>query len=124
MTELEPKPADGLSRWLDPGHDNAQLIYILYLLGLLTGITVIIGVILAYINRGKVMTYVETHYTWLIRTFWIGLLFSMVSLVLAVVLVGFLLMIATAVWAIVRIVIGLQRLSRREAIPDPESWWL
>ena len=63
-----------------------------------------------------------THYTWVIRTFWIGLLYSVVSLVLALLLVGFLLMLATAVWFVVRCVIGLMVASRDEPIRNPESW--
>jgi uncharacterized membrane protein len=38
--------------------------------------------------------------------------------------VGFLLAIAVAVWVIVRIVIGLQLVSRGEPIRDPQSWWI
>lgn len=115
-----PAPA-GL---LEPGADNAQLIYILYLVGFITGITVLIGLVLAYLNRGKAGGFVESHYTWLIRTFWIGLLYSLVGAVLSLALIGFLVLLATAVWAIVRLVKGLQALGRREAMPDPQSWWI
>src|SRR5688500_4715856 len=37
----------------DPGEgDTAKLVYILYLASLIVGITAIIGVIIAYVNRG------------------------------------------------------------------------
>jgi uncharacterized membrane protein len=42
--------------------------------------------------------------------------------VLAVVLIGFLLMLAVAVWVIVRVVIGFQAVGRGEPIRNPESW--
>ena len=109
-------------RWLDPGPTNAQVIYILYLAGLVIGVSGIVGIILAYINRGKAGGFVESHYTWLIRTFWIGLLYALVSLVLMMVFIGFILMFAVAVWFIVRCILGLQALGRGEPIKNPESW--
>ncbi|MBB6468624.1 putative membrane protein [Aminobacter lissarensis] len=109
-------------RWLDPGPTNVQVIYILYLAGLVIGISGIVGIILAYMNRGKASGFVETHYTWLIRTFWIGLLYALASFVLMLVFIGFILMFAVAVWFIVRCIIGLQALGRGEPIKNPESW--
>jgi uncharacterized membrane protein len=109
-------------RWLEPGPQNIQVIYILYLVGFVIGITPLIGVVIAYVNRGKSEPWVETHYTWAIRTFWIGILFSLIGLVLALVLIGFLLLFAVAVWFIVRCIIGLQAIGRNEPITNPQSW--
>ena len=109
-------------RWLDPGPTNVQVIYILYLAGLVVGISGIVGIVLAYMNRGKAGGFVESHYTWLIRTFWIGLIYALVSFVLMMVFIGFILMFAVAVWFIVRGIIGLQALGRGEPIKNPESW--
>jgi uncharacterized membrane protein len=109
-------------RWLDPGPTNVQVIYILYLAGLVVGISGIVGIVLAYMNRGKAGGFVESHYTWLIRTFWIGLIYALVSFVLMMVFIGFILMFAVAVWFIVRCIIGLQALGRGEPIKNPESW--
>ncbi|MCA0277877.1 MAG: DUF4870 domain-containing protein [Proteobacteria bacterium] len=109
-------------RWLDPGPTNAQVIYILYLAGLVIGVSGIVGIILAYMNRGKAGGFVETHYTWLIRTFWIGLLYALISFMLIFVFIGFILMFAVAVWFIVRCIMGLQAVGRGEAIKYPESW--
>ncbi|MCT8999852.1 DUF4870 family protein [Chelativorans intermedius] len=126
MSETNPqapqtRKTDG---WLEPGPANIQVIYILYLVGFVIGISVLVGIVLAYMNRGKSEEWVETHYTWAIRTFWIGLLFGFVSALLMVVGIGFLLMLAVAIWAVVRIVIGLQAVSRREPIKNPQSWVL
>src|SRR4051794_34155120 len=54
--------------------DTAKLIYILYLASLIVGVTAIVGLIMAYVNRGGAPEWVETHYRLQIRTFWIGLL--------------------------------------------------
>lgn len=124
MTEqgpTEPRKTDG---WLDPGPTNVQVIYILYLAGLVIGVSGIVGIIIAYINRGKTGGWLESHYTFLIRTFWIGLLYGLVSVVLTFVLVGIVLMFATAVWFIARCILGLQALGRNEPIKQPESWLL
>ncbi|MBZ0163267.1 MAG: hypothetical protein K8H74_11195 [Notoacmeibacter sp.] len=111
-------------KWLEPGKLNIQIVYVLYLAGFAIGITPIVGVVIAYINRGKAGGWVESHYTWAIRTFWIAVAGAVASFILMFVAVGFLLMIAIAVWIIVRCVIGLQKASREEAIADPESWWI
>jgi uncharacterized membrane protein len=97
-------------------------VYILYLAGFVIGVTPLIGVVMAYINRGKSEAWIETHYTWAIRTFWIGLLYSLIAVVLTILLIGFILFIAVAVWFIVRVVMGMQALNRNEPVRNPESW--
>lgn len=109
-------------RWLEPGEVNIKAIYVLYAAGLVVGITALAGIVIAYMNRGKSEAWVETHYTWAIRTFWIGLLYALISAVTMIVAVGFLLGLATTVWFIARLVIGWQRVSRREPITNPDSW--
>jgi len=110
---------DGL---LEPGVSNVQLVYVLYLLGFVFGITPLIGVVIAYMNRGKSEAWLDTHYTWAIRTFWIGILYGLIAVLLMMLVIGFPLMIAIAVWLIVRVVKGLQAVGRRQAIADPQSW--
>jgi uncharacterized membrane protein len=126
MSEMNSNPAPAprreTDRWLEPGKTNVQVVYFLYLAGLVVGITGIIGVIIAYMNRGKAGGWVETHYTWAIRTFWISLLYSLVSFLLMFAVVGKFLFLAVAIWFIVRCVIGLQKAARDEPIADPENW--
>ncbi|MET3661693.1 DUF4870 family protein [Aquamicrobium ahrensii] len=122
-TNTGPQPRQ-TDRWLEPGPTNALVIYILYLLGLVIGISGLAGLVIAYINRGKADAYVESHYTFLIRTFWIGLLYALVSVVLMIVGIGFLLMLAVAVWFIARCVVGMQALQRGQPVRDPQSWLL
>ena len=126
MSDINPGPnaPRQTDRWLEPGSNNALVIYILYLAGLVIGVTGIVGIVLAYINRGKAGGFVESHYTFLIRTFWIGLLYALISAVLMFVIIGFLLMFAAAVWFIARCILGLQALQRGEPVKNPESWFL
>ena len=86
--------------------------------------TVIVGIVLAYINRGKAGGFVESHYTFLIRTFWIGLLYALISVVLMMLVIGFVLMLAVAVWFIARCILGIQALQRGEPVRNPQSWLL
>lgn len=124
MSENNPQttpPASG-GNWLEPGPGNVILIYILYLVGFVIGVTALVAIVLAHVNRGRSQAWVETHYTWAIRTFWIGLLYSLISTLLLVVGIGFLLYIVVAIWVIVRCVIGLQQVTREQPIKNPQSW--
>ena len=118
---VTPRQTDG---WLEPGPQNALVIYILYLVGFVIGITAIVGIVMAYLNRGKAGGFVESHYTWQIRTFWIAILGFFISTILLFVGIGFLLGIAVAVWIIVRVVKGLMALQKNEPIANPQSWWI
>ncbi len=126
MSETDPQPPrpGAADRWLEPGANNIQLIYVLYLVGFVVGITAVVGIVLAYLNRGKSEGWVETHYTWAIRTFWIGVLFAAVSVLLMIIGIGFVLLLAAGVWVVVRTVVGLQAVSRGDPIRNPESWML
>lgn len=125
MSNQDQAPEPGQTdRWLEPGKPNLQLIYILYLVSFVIGITGIIGIVLAHLNRGKSEPWIESHYTWAIRTFWIGCLGALVSVVLIFVLVGGFTMLLVALWIIVRTIIGLQKLGRNEPISNPRSWLL
>ncbi|MGH6761901.1 MAG: DUF4870 family protein [Phyllobacterium sp.] len=109
-------------RWLEPGPTNVQVIYFLYLVGFVIGITTLVGLVIAYMNRGKAGGWVETHYTWAIRTFWIGVLYGSIAMALMMVGIGFLLVPAVVIWLIVRCIIGLQAVGRGEPIKNPQSW--
>ena len=122
MSDQQPQVPRQTDRWLEPGQANVQVIYFLFLAGFVIGVSTLVGLVIAYMNRGKAGGWVETHYTWAIRTFWIGMLYAFIAVVLMIVGVGFLLAFATAVWVIVRCIIGLQAAGRGEPIKNPESW--
>ena len=96
----------------------------LYLASFITGITGIIGVVLAHMWRGDARgTWAESHYTYLIRTFWFGLLGSIIGGLLTLVLIGFFVLLAVAIWFGVRSVLSLVKASRQEPMPDPDTLW-
>jgi cytochrome c biogenesis protein ResB len=67
------------------------------------GISGIVGIVLAHLNRGKSEAWLESHYTWAIRTFWLGLLGSPSSAsLLFFVIIGMFTIILVALWIIIR----------------------
>ena len=104
-------------------HDERQMALIIYILFLVPfGITHIVGLVLAYVARDTAPDWLRSHYTYQIRTFWIGLLYFVVACLTLAILVGFALVPAVVVWFIVRCALGLSRLLRSEAYPTAQSW--
>ena len=88
----------------------------------LTGWPSIIAVILNYVKRSEVRgTWLDTHYSWQIRTFWWALLWLAIGAVLFITLVGipvaFILWFATGVWVLYRIIRGWLALSSEKVLP-------
>ena len=101
----------------------ALAIYVLYLVSLLIPfIPAIIGVIIAYEYRKNAPAWLATHYRFQIRTFWLWLLYGFISLLLTMIIIGFLLIVLLLIWVIVRCIKGIRKLDRNEAYPDPATW--
>jgi len=85
----------------------------------------IIAVIVNYVKRGDARgTWLESHFTWQIRTFWYALLWAclifLVGLPLTLLIVGFAIwavgLFILGIWAIYRIASGWLRLNDRRPI--------
>ncbi|MGQ7247977.1 DUF4870 family protein [Halomonas sp. V046] len=116
--EREPSP--------DPrGPDTtmALVAYALLLANLVTGFTAVVGVVIAYVQRGKGPGWLDDHFRYQIRTFWIGLLYAVVASVLSLIVIGLPLLLALAVWLIIRAVKGFKALQERRS-PDNLDGWL
>ena len=86
----------------------------------------IVGVVIAYVKRGEARgTWTESHFDWLISTFWWSLLWSVLVAVigglLMLVLIGFLLvpigLAVVSIWVIYRVVRGYLAFNKSEALP-------
>ena len=101
---------------------TAKLVYILYLVGLVFGITGIIGVIVAYVNKDDGPEWLQSHYRFQIRTFWMGFVFLLVGSILSVILIGWLVLLFWLVWLIIRCVKGLKQLELQQPVQDEKTW--
>jgi uncharacterized membrane protein len=101
---------------------NASLVYILYLVSFVIGITCLIGVVMAYVNKGSAPEWLQSHYRYQIRTFWIGLLYGAIGAITTMAFVGFAVLVFVAVWFIVRCVKGLKNVQAGEPVAKPDTW--
>ena len=103
--------------------NRPTIISLLYLSSFVFGVTSIIGVVLAYVWKGEPHEqWQSSHYRYLFRTFWLGLIGGFIGLLLAIVLIGFLILLAVAVLVIVRCVLSLVNAQKQAPMPDPETW--
>ena len=97
--------------------------YGLFGLSLINGMTAIAGVIIAHIKVNEVTDpFLQSHYRWLIRTFWLGLTGAAIAAVLMIIYIGMLLMPVVALWFIYRLVKGFLRFNENQPIEDPGAW--
>ncbi|MEQ6916783.1 DUF4870 family protein [Halomonas aquatica] len=101
------------------------VVYVLHLAGMVTGgLTSLVAVVIAYVYRGKGPVWIDEHYRYQIRTFWLALLFFGVSGLLTLVLIGFLTWLAAVVWLVIRCVKGLKALNEKRAPDNVDTWWV
>ena len=112
------------------------VVYVLYLLGLFNGLTVLIGLLIAYANRDRSTPLAESHYVFQIRTFWMAIGLWVIAFVLlfwgiplSFILIGVPLLIlsglifaVTHIWFGLRCIMGLVHLSRGDPYPQPRTW--
>ncbi len=101
---------------------TAKIIYFLLIVSTIFGITCIIAVVMAYINNDDVDNWLQTHYRFQIRTFWIGLLYFVIGAVLSPFIIGYLVFLFTFFWLIIRCAKGLKQLEKQQPVNNPESW--
>lgn len=122
MTDSNPTGTQG-----DSQGDNlktlSMAVWALYLLSTITGITSIVGVVIAHVKIEEAAgTIWHSHLRFAIRTFWLTLLGAVISILLMFIGIGILTIIAVSVWFIVRSVIGLLKAMDQKPIANPESW--
>ena len=135
-----PLPPAALAAPADSLVTITHVVYALHTLGLVVGAfgtasvvgmflfgwPSIIAVIINYVKRSDVRgTYLDSHFSWQIRTFWWAMLWAIIigvmGALLAIVIVGFAIWIigffALGIWAIYRIARGWLRLKDRQPMP-------
>lgn len=100
----------------------AKVTYILLIVSTIIGISGLVALIMAYVNKDDAPEWLQTHYRFQIRTFWIGLLYVTIGIVTFTVLFGYLLILFTVIWMIIRCIKGLKQLDNKQPVKNLESW--
>jgi uncharacterized membrane protein len=97
---------------LQASKNLTHVIYALYAATIIFGVTSIVAVVINYIKRDEVAgTWLESHFTWQIRTFWWSVLWGVIGIATLLILVGWLVLLAGFVWYVYRIAKGWLRLN-------------
>lgn len=95
------------------------IVYVLQAVSFVVGLTSVAGVIINYLKRDEVKgTWLESHMSWQIKTFWYMLLGGFIGFLLVIVGIGFIILLVTVVWYIYRIIKGWLAYNEGKALPD------
>jgi len=109
-----PAPQDAALRRL------TAIVYGLQLAGYFTVVSPVVGVVINYVKRDAVAgTWLESHFRWQIRTFWITLACSVVGAVLMLVVIGLFVLGVAAMWFLYRAIKGWMMLSEGKPMYRP-----
>jgi uncharacterized membrane protein len=100
----------------------AVVVYLLYCADYFTGISALIGVIIAHAKIADADPVLRSHFRFQIRTFWIGLLYLTIGFPLSAVLIGIPVLGWWFVWSLIRIVKGILLINENKPIANPGSW--
>jgi len=101
---------------------SAKIIYILLIISPLFGLTGIIALIMAYVLQDDASQWLQTHYRFQIRTFWIGLIYASFGIFTFGIVIGYFILLFTLIWLIVRCAKGLKQLDKNQPVKNVESW--
>jgi uncharacterized membrane protein len=114
MSELQSNPDQDSLKTL------TTVVYALQAASFIIGITSIVAIVINYVKIDDVKgTWLESHFRWQIRTFWFGLLWGVIGVLTFILIIGWFILAADAVWVIYRIVKGWLRLNEgKEVFPQ------
>lgn len=92
----------------------------------LSGWPSIIALILSYLKRSDVAgTYLESHFNWVISTFWYAFFWLIISIIIALTFFGipiaFLMVVVTGLWLMFRILRGVVSLLDKKEMPNSKK---
>jgi len=138
MTDTATTPQPAAPHATDASEDRTvpAIVYALYVFGLTHGLTILIGMVIAYANMPNAGPKAHSHYLFLVRTVWTGLAWAaigcaliLVGLPLTVILIGIPIVAVGGgilalgwLWILLRCIVGIIHLSRDEAYPRPRTW--
>jgi uncharacterized membrane protein len=108
----------------DDATDHRTLVlicYLLHLVGAVTGVLSLVGLVLNYLKMGVSPPEFDTHHRWMIRTFWWAVMFSllggMLYITVLMIPVAALLWLVVWIWYLYRHIKGLLALLDRRPMP-------
>lgn len=116
--ELIPRGQTGNRRYTeDPLWKVVVAVYLLQALAIPTsGLMAVAGVIINYVKQDEARNSpLEPHVRWQIRTFWIGLLWTVIGIVTTAIIIGWFILLGISIWLIYRIVKGALALNDGKA---------
>ena len=97
--------------------------YVIYAVGLLILFTPVVGVIMAYVKRDEAQGSIyASHIDYLIKTFWVSLVGTVLGTFTLLILIGWLILLVTAIWFIYRVVVGLIKLNEDKPV-STQGWF-
>lgn len=102
--------------------DTVRTLYIMLMVGIVLPVISLIAVIMAYLYRGDAGTVLQTHYQFLIRTFWISLLFQITGVLTWVFGIGWIIFAIWIFWILARCIKGFRIAGRDLPHPKPTGW--
>ena len=118
MSESQPNISNtiGLSQADESSKTNALIAYGLMIAGVFTGILWFVGAIWAMVKKSEASgTIFFDHYENIIKTFWIGLVVSIVAIPLCFIFVGYFVFLGLWIWSLYKIIKGLARLTSNKS---------
>jgi uncharacterized membrane protein len=95
-----------------------MVVYALQVASVFVGFTAIVGVIINYVKREDAAgTLYESHFDWQIRTFWWGLVWTVIGFVLLFAFgLGLLVWFVAGIWALYRVIKGFLKLNDNQPV--------
>ncbi|MCB1706129.1 MAG: hypothetical protein KDI17_14795 [Halioglobus sp.] len=133
-SEMSAAPQPEVYDKSTPGRGYVVVIYGLYIGSIMAVVTAPIGMCIAFFRKGRSAPWLDTHLVFQFRTFWLGVLASVVALLawhlagqwgLAPVyawIFGYLFFTVGIAWMMGRCAVGIHRLTANRAIDAPKSW--
>ncbi len=102
---------------------STKAIYIRLMVSTIIGFSGLIALIMAYVFKDDSAEWLQTHYRFQIRTFWIGLLYATIGLFTFGIVIGYFILLFTIIWMIIRCAKGLKQLGNNQPVRNVESWF-
>jgi uncharacterized membrane protein len=102
--------------------NQPTIVALLYLASMLTGVTALIGLILAYVWKNEATEgWMRSHYSFHIRTFWYSLALGLVGTLTILIGVGILILALLGLYMLIRTILALLEAQKHNPIPRPEA---